>query len=158
MDLFARLLPPPHLFEWNLFNRQQSQALALDMDGVLCEDFVGNEENAEEYLSFLERTRPRWLPRRHEVPLIVTARLERYRPQTLLWLARYGVRVRQLVMGPWRTIDERRQGFDAGQFKGQAFAASSCRLFVESDERQARAIFEASGRPVLCASTGRIFQ
>ena len=76
-------------------NCQQSQALALDMDGVLCEDFVGDEGNAEEYLSFLERTRPRWLPRRMRsadrdgaAPTIPAP--------TLLWLARYGVRVRQL--------------------------------------------------------------
>jgi hypothetical protein len=158
VDLFARLAPLPHLFEWNLFNCQQTQAFAFDMDGVLCDDFQGDEANSEEYLEFLETARPRWLPRRHEIPLIVTARLERYRRQTEAWLTRFGIRVRKLVMGPWNDHGERRVAFQAGPYKGGPFVASGCRLFVESDERQAKAICEYSRRPVLCASTGRIFQ
>lgn len=158
VDLFARLLPLPHFFEWNLCNCQQTQGIAFDFDGVLCEDFSGDEENEDEYLSFLESARPRWLPRRHEIPLIVTARLEKYRGPTLEWLRRHGIRVRQLVMGPWSSAGERLAHFQPGVYKGGPYAASPCLLFVESDEQQAAAIFEYSKRPVLCPASGRIFQ
>lgn len=158
LDYYARLAPLPHLFEWNLCNCLQAKGIAFDFDGVLCDDFSGHEEHEEEYLAFLETARPRWLPRRHPVPLIVTARLEKYRPQTEAWLRRHRIEVRQLVMGPWRDLHERRRAFRAGPYKGAAYLATQCSLFIESDERQAAEIFEHTGRPVLCAASGRLFQ
>lgn len=158
LDLFGRPAREPHLFEWNLFNCRQTRTFAFDMDGVICHDWPGGNENGPEYRDFLENAKPRWLPRRAAIPLIVTARLEKYRAPTVRWLRRYGVRVKQLVMGPWESTSERRQSYNAGKFKGRAYAESRCTLFIESDERQAEAIFRASDKPVLCPSTGRVFQ
>jgi uncharacterized HAD superfamily protein len=158
VDLFARLAPQPHYFEWNLLNCSQARRIALDMDGVICDDWPGGDEEGELYQTFLENSPPRWLPRRHEVPLIVTARLEKHRSATLAWLRRHGVRVRSLVMGPWQNASKRRRHYDAGIHKGLAYRTSDCQLFIESDERQAERIYETARRPVLCATTGKVLR
>jgi len=158
VDLYARPVAAPHLFEWNLFNCNQTATFACDLDGILCQDWQGDEERGEDYQQFLDHAPPQWLPRRSLIPLMVSARLERHRQATENWLRRHGVRVRELVMGPWTSVAERRAQFDAGQFKGQAYARSACRLFIESDVRQARAIFAATGKPVLCPAAQQVFQ
>ena len=158
VDFYVRPVDEPHLFEWNLYNCNQTQRFAFDFDGILCHDWPGGDEEGETYQEFLRSARPRWLPRRRAVPLIVTARLERHRATTVDWLRRHQVRFDQLVMGPWLTAAERRRFYDAGRHKGQAYVDSPCTLFIESDERQAEAIFRHANRPVLCPTTGRIFQ
>lgn len=158
LDFYVRPVGEPHLFEWNLYNCNQTQQFAFDFDGVFCHDWPGGDEEGEEYQEFLRTAKPRWIPRRRAVPLIVTARLERHRAATIDWLRRHQVRFEQLVMGPWSSADERCRGYDPGKYKGQTYADSSCTLFVESDERQAEAIFRHTNRPVLCPTTGRIFQ
>lgn len=158
LDIYARLAPDPHLFEWNLFNCNQTSEFAFDFDGILCEDFDGIDNDDAEYLEFLKNARPKWLPRRRIIPLIVTARLEKYRDPTMEWLSRHGVRVKNLVMGSWNSASERRLKFRAGEFKGKQYARSGCRLFIESDLKQAEQIFNVARRPVLCPTAGRVFQ
>ena len=158
LDLYARPAPSPHLFEWNLFNCSQTRLFAMDFDGILCQDWPGGDEEGEDYLRFLQRAAPRWLPRRAPVPLIVTARLEKHRAATEAWLLRQGVRWVRLVMGPWESTQQRRELYRAGQHKGEAYAESACTLFIESDERQAQLIFEQARKPVLCPAAGRVFQ
>ncbi len=157
VDLHGPLTPAPHLFEWNLFNCRQAEQMAFDIDGVLCDDWPGGPEEGHEYQEFLRATKPRWLPRRAIVPLIVTARLERHRKPTEQWLERHRVRYAELIMGPWESAVERRRAYEAGSFKGAAYARSRCTLFVESDDRQAEAIWRAAGKPVLCPSSGKVF-
>jgi uncharacterized HAD superfamily protein len=161
VDLYGQLTPAPHLFEWNLFNCRQAERMAFDIDGVLCQDWSGGEEDSEEqqekYQEFIDSAPPRWLPRSAVVQLIVTARLEKHRAATEAWLRRHGVRCAQLVMGPWSTAAQRRRHYDAARFKGSAYARSSCTLMVESDQRQAEAIWQFARKPVLCPTTGRVF-
>jgi hypothetical protein len=154
LDYYVRAVAEPHLFEWNLYNCNQTQRFAFDFDGILCHDWPGGDEDGEEYREFLQTAKPRWLPRRRAVPLIVTARLEKHRDATIEWLKRHQVRFERLVMGPWPSASERRRCYDPGQHKGQAYAESACTLFIESDERQAEAIFRHAGRPVLCPTSG----
>ena len=58
--------------------------------------------------------------RRGPIPLIVMARLEKYREPTMAWLTRWGIEVQRLVMGPWKTIQERRRG-DVVAFKAEHY-------------------------------------
>lgn len=158
VDLIGRLAPAPHLFEWNLFNCNQAQNVALDFDGVLCEDWVGDEESeGDRYENHVLAARPLHLPRRSEIPLIVSARLERYRRSTEVWLNRWKIKVNRLVLGDWATAAERKARFRAGEFKGLEYKKSRCSLFVESCERQAEEIFDVARRPVLALSTGKVF-
>jgi uncharacterized HAD superfamily protein len=158
LDFYAHPLPPPQFFEWNLLNSNHTRGFAVDFDGVLCEDWPGGDEEGEEYQTFVASGPPRWLPRYATVPLIVTARLEKHRAATEAWLQRHAARYGKLVMGPWKTTQERNQRYHAGELKGRAYAESNCALFIESDDEQALMIFEAAKKPVLCPTSGRIFQ
>lgn len=158
VDFYAERLNLPHYLEWNFFNSTHSPATALDFDGVLCRECQADEDDdGPKYLRFLETAEPLYLPRRCPVPLIVTARLEKYRPQTEAWLAKWGVVCRKLVMGPWSTLAERRAHYSAAEHKGQAYKKSQCLIFVESCPRQAKQIAQESGKRVICPATAEIF-
>lgn len=156
-NLSAWLFPGNHFLEWNWPNSGIIDWSGLDFDGVLCRDCLHDEnDDGAKYQRFLQTAEPLHLPRRHEVPLIVTARHERYRPLTELWLARHGVRCRKLVM---RDFDVK-SGWTAAvaKFKADHFAAAAdLHLFVESDEQQARLIHEFTGKDALCPTTGAYF-
>ncbi len=159
VDLCAELLPLPHFLEWNFFNSLHTQTAAFDFDGILCEDCPAeDDDDGPRYARFLETVRPKYLVRSCEIPLIVTARLEKYREPTEDWLRRYGVRCRQLVMGPWATKEDRTRGYDAGAYKGAAYRDSNATIFVESCPIQAKAIAEASGKRVICPATADVFE
>jgi orotate phosphoribosyltransferase len=163
-DLWVRDLPWPHLLEWNLFNSVLSPHMAVDFDGILCDDCPpADDDDGERYLRFLKDTPPRYVMRRVPIGLVVTARLEKYRRETEEWLARYGVQVKKLVMGPWETKVER-SGASISEFKAQHFAeflrqphSIKPPMFVESDARQAEQIAKLSGGLVVCPAAGRCF-
>jgi hypothetical protein len=151
VDHYGRLLAAPHLLEWNLFNGAPLAGLsiaggaALDFDGVLCRD--GARSLAEAV--------PLHLPRKHPIPLIVTGRGEAGRGETLAWLAKWGVRVKQLVMRP-DTVGPHHQ--DIAPWKAEVYKAAKQSLFIESSTWQARKIHELSGKPCLGIETGELFQ
>jgi uncharacterized HAD superfamily protein len=89
--------------------------------------------------------------------LIVTARLEKWRDLTEQWLARNRVRVRELVMGPWKDLEHRSRPGQVAQFKAQEYAQRTASLFVESDPGQAETITGISGKPVICPAAGKVF-
>ncbi len=163
-DVWVRDLAWPHLLEWNLFNSVLSPHMAVDFDGILCGDCpVEDDDDGERYLEFLRTAKPRYLTRKVPLGLVVTARLEKYRPQTEEWLARHGVQVKSLVMGPWQTKAERSKA-NVAAYKAEHFAkflkqthAIKPPMFVESDERQAAEIAKLSGGLVVCPAAGRCF-
>jgi adenine/guanine phosphoribosyltransferase-like PRPP-binding protein len=163
-DLWAVDLPWPHLLEWNLFNSVLLPACAMDFDGILCHDCPpADDDDGPRYLKFLEETMPLYPVRRQAIPLVVTARLEKYREATCTWLAAWGIEVRNLVMGPWSGLAERRRS-DIAAFKAEHYAEflkqrvrPGPHLFIESDVQQARRIAELSGGVVVCPAAGRCF-
>lgn len=159
VDLYAESLSLPHYLEWNFFNSVYLPSTALDLDGVLCRDCRPEEDDdGPAYARFLATAEPLYLPRRDPVPLIVTARLEKYRPETEAWLARWGVRYQRLVMGPWTTLSQRRKEYSAAGYKGRVFAASGLSIFVESCPIQSREIAAVlPGRTVICPATGEVY-
>jgi uncharacterized HAD superfamily protein len=158
VDEHATLLGVPHFLEWNLFNSIHFDNAATDFDGILCEECPPDvDDDGERYADWMIRAKPLHLPRRSPVKLIVTARLEKYRHLTESWLDHHGVQFDRLVMGPWRTLEERRRLFHAGRFKGEAFAKSTCGVFVESCPQQSRQIADVSGKSVICPASGQVF-
>jgi hypothetical protein len=163
-DIWAMDLPWPHLLEWNLFNSVLLDSFALDFDGILCHDCApGDDDDGPRYRRFLEETPPLHLVRKRAAKLIVTARLERYRPDTLAWMDRWGVKAKQLIMGPWESLADRR-GSDVAAWKADALqtflakrSAIQPKFYVESDSRQAARIAELTGRLVVCPPAGRCF-
>ncbi len=174
VDLYGQVLPSPHLLEWCLWNTglvagwAQHPALrggiAMDFDGVLCEDcpagMDGDDTSLgdERYRHWLANARPKRLPRMLRVPLIVTFRLEKFRKETEHWLQKWGISCDQLVMHPARSFAERQRQWNAGAHKGDVFRASPCGIFIESDCRQAKAIWQAARKPVLALDTNVIYQ
>lgn len=157
VDVFAESLSLPHYLEWNFFNSIFSQHTALDFDGILCRDCLPEEDDdGPRYRRFLESAEPKYLPRRRPVPLIVTARLEKYRADTEAWMAKWGVRFERLVMGPWETVERRRAEYSAAEFKGRHYADSSQTIFVESCPVQAKEIADYSGKRVICPGTAEV--
>lgn len=169
VDFHARVLHGPHLLEWNFVNnwpfigRASHKAyrggLALDFDGILCFDPDVPDADAgpglDRYRQWMVDARPQWLPRMLPVPLIVTARLERWRAETEEWLRRWRVQWKQLVMHP---ADRASARGDVAAWKAGHFKRSACGFFAESDPRQAERIFQIAGRPVICPRAGKVHQ
>lgn len=169
VDLYQRILPAPHLLEWNWANngplsgaasdRSYGEGVACDFDGILCRDSTVPDADdgpaLETYRQWLVNAKPLHLPRSAPVPLIVTARLERFRPETEAWLARYGVKYKKLVMHP---VDRASKRGDVAAWKAEHYKASGCGYFLESDPFQAERIWRFSGLPVICPPTSQVFR
>ena len=145
-DLWVRELDDNHLFEWNLFNSPFFEGrIGYDFDGVLCRD--GDHQA------------PLHLPRRAEIPLIVTGRHRSTRAATEAWLAMWRIRVRRMIMFPGGDLFAEQDGVMAvSRYKaGHYFEARDLTLFVESDERQASEIARLTGKSVLCPAAAKVF-
>jgi hypoxanthine phosphoribosyltransferase len=166
-DVWGEVLAWPHLLEWNLFNSVISPSVATDFDGILCRDCRPEEDDdGEDYLNFINTVEPTNLrPRKVPIPLIVTARIEKYRAATEAWLHRHQIKFQRLVMHPAGTLAERNRD-NIPAYKARHFtewakkhrAAPGPILFIESEARQAQAIARISKRSVVCPSIGKVYQ
>lgn len=165
-DIWAVELPWPHLLEWNLFNSVLSPNMALDFDGILCHDCPsGSDDDGEKYLQFIRTARPLYVPRKVQIPLIVTARIEKYRAETVAWMQRHGITCKALVMHPATNLQERNRdnitAYKARHFMDWAIrhrAKPEPLAFIESDDRQAIGIAKISGRMVICPASAKVYQ
>ena len=157
-DLIGRTYERPHFLEWNFPNAWMYKNMAYDFDGIFCEECPpGDDDDGRRYEEFLRNAAPKYLPRKYPVRLIITARLEKWRPQTEAWLRRHSIAWKELAMGPWPSRDARRRDKDIDKFKAYVLAHSSCYGFVESDIHQARSIMQLARKPVLCPAAKEFF-
>lgn len=150
-----------HTFEWNLLRDVVAKNVATDLDGVICEDWGKPDDGewTERYEDWLTKAEPLRLPT-WPVRAIVTARLEKYRPQTEAWLQKHGVQYRELIMAPYATARERslKRGF--GHRKAEVYSKLArgpkpAKIFVESEPAQAKLIAESTGLPVISFEENR---
>ena len=167
LDAYATTIDDVHFFQWHLFGSQlmtrftneHGRGFMLDFDGVLCEDCpVESDDDGVRYLDFIKHTKPIVTPRPYYVHSIATARLSKYREETEKWLRKYNIKWGHLFMGKWKNIEERRENYDAGAYKGTIYLNSECGVFIESCPVQARQIFEFSKKPVICSTTGEVHE
>lgn len=158
-DISAWALPMPHFFEWHLVGSSLASATLWDMDGVICDDCPADcDDDGPRYLDWMQTVAPKTLPRLYPVGAIVTARLQKYQPQTEAWLQRHGVLYNRLIMGPWPDIKTRRREYDPRRYKGGRYRhMPGAILFVESCPVQAKMIWEEVQRPVACNTTGQLW-
>ena len=157
VDAFLRHLPPPRIFEWNVYHHGVIGNAGLDMDGVLCVDPTREQnDDGANYRRFMETAEPLILPTR-TIKTIVTNRLEKYRAQTEAWLHRHQVEFERLVMLDLPTAEERRRLRIHARHKAEVYGDSDLELFIESEPRQAREIFRLTGRPVFCVENGTLY-
>jgi orotate phosphoribosyltransferase len=158
VDRCAFILDGLHYLEWNWCNAGHGAACAYDFDGILCRECTPEEDDdGPRYRRFLEAAEPLYLPRREPVPLVATGRHEKYRAETLAWLARHGVRADRLVMRDWEWTPDMDWQARVGTWKATLYRRSGCILFAESEPRQAAIIAQVSGMPVLCPAAGCVF-
>ncbi len=130
-----------HYLEWNLFNSSHldpayGYRLVSDLDGIFCRDIApDDDDDGPRYLAAIRSALPIQRPNRRPVAVIVAARLEKYRSETEAWFRRVGICWQRLIMGPWRSLRERNQGWPENvlRLKSEAYLASGFNLFVESD-------------------------
>jgi hypothetical protein len=149
VELALETVPGPVVCEWSLFRAWTGKA-CFDLDGILCGDCPAeDDDDGPRYRRFLETAPPLVVPR-GRLRRIVTARLERYRPETEAWLERHGIAWDALDMLDLPSEAERRRLRPQARFKAAAFLADAeAALFVESESWQAREIAAlAGGRPV----------
>jgi len=178
VDHYVMELESPHLFEWNLFNNGMVSGecddmrfkggIAFDFDGILCPDpsmpDADEGELLKQYLDYL-RSAPvtHMHPTLRKIPLIITLRLEKWRSICEEWLRVNGISYDKIVMCPFDHVAERMgEGGIAPQrvvveHKAKPFAESNCSMMIESDPRQAKIIYEETGKPVLCPQSKQVF-
>lgn len=164
-DIWAVDLGWPHMLEWNIFNSILSPSMAVDFDGILCRDCPpGADDDGPRYLDFIQNAQPLYVPRRVPIPLIVTARIEKYREPTEAWLRRHGIQWHNLVMHPARTLQERQAdnipGYKARHYRNWASRhrpAPGPIIFCESEDWQARQIAQQSRLMVICPATSGVY-
>ena len=146
VDLALAEAPADPVFEWSLFRSEITERTCFDLDGILCGDCPAeDDDDGPRYRRFLETATPQVVPR-GRLRSIVTARLERYRPETEAWLARNGITCDRLVMLDLGSEAERRRTRPQGGFKAATYLADpGADLFVESESWQAREIARAAG-------------
>jgi len=153
VDVFCDIVPQPRLFEWNFRNQFQLQNACVDIDGVLCRDPSGEEnDDGPRYRRFIETVPPLMAPS-VTIGRLVTTRLEKYRALTEQWLAGHGIEYRELIMMDFPDMAARRASGSHGAFKGAVYKACDAQLFIESSLRQAFEIAHISGKDVLCMET-----
>lgn len=146
------------LGEWNLLTSLFSVGpLAVDMDGVLCDDCTSQDnDDGPAYLRFLAEAKPKYIPR-FPIKAVVTSRFERYRPQTEAWLKRYGVKYQSLIMMSDRVLGDRTFGAVV-DFKAASVAALGVKWYWESDDAQAQRIAKSAMTPTLSIEGMRLYR
>lgn len=149
VDLALAPAPADPVLEWSLFRGPLVGRTCFDLDGIFCGDCpAAEDDDGPRYRAFLAAATPQAVPR-GRLRTLVTARLEKYRPETEAWLARHGIAYGRLEMLGLATEAERRRTRPQGRFKASVFAADpGAALFVESESWQAREIARAAGKPV----------
>lgn len=166
VDYYARQLPSPHLFEWNLFNNgivhgnasdpRLRGGIGFDMDGVICEECSVNDQDHEAYRKWILNARPRSIPRLTDIPMLATARIPSYEKETRAWLSRWNIRPQKLALYPAAVNDRSYQ--QVADHKAKAVKEAGVSIFVESSEVQARLISKQAQIPVICTDTGEVYR
>jgi uncharacterized HAD superfamily protein len=153
LDYWFETVSRPRLFEWNALHHEGLGNFCVDIDGVLCRDPTRAEnDDGPAYARFLQDADLLVTPT-HEIGWLISNRLEKYRAQTEDWLARHGIRYRELILLGGVSAETRRRAGAHGWFKGRVYRDLPAELFIESEPFQARDIAQIAVKPVLCTET-----
>ncbi len=157
VDLYGIAMPLPRVFEWNAMHHGIVEQACFDMDGLLCIDPIPEQnDDGARYREFLLNAPVRFTPT-GKIPHIVSARLEKYRPETEEWLRKNGVEYGELHLVDLPTAAERQRLRAHVPHKAGVYRKTNTDLFFESEPHQAEAIARESGKPVLCTDTMTLY-
>ncbi len=156
LDIHFAICHQPRMFEWNYMHHWGMGFSCVDIDGVLCEDpTLYQNDDGKRYEDFLENATPKLIPTA-KVGYLVTCRLEKYRPQTEAWLAKYDIQYDHLIMFQAKNGAERRKSGSHAEYKSEIYSNTDCFLFIESDYEQAVEICQKSGKQVYCTANRKL--
>ncbi len=151
LDFYYAIKNPPLLYEWTLLTNLKGMGkLAVDMDGVLCEE-CPCDKNESAYLQWVKTAKPYMIPQ-FPIDAVVTSRLECYREQTETWLRNHGVKYRELFMLNLTAKKERCLETIIAH-KVNSINSVKPFWFWESNSIEAEAIRNKANLPVLCIAT-----
>lgn len=158
VDLYGIAMPLPRVFEWNAMHHGMVEQACFDMDGLLCIDPTPEQnDDGPRYQEFLLNAPVKFTPT-GKIPHIVSARLEKYRPETEEWLRRNGVEYGKLHLLDLPSAAERQRLRAYVPHKAGIYRKTNTVLFFESEPHQAEAIAQESGKPVLCTHNMRLYR
>ena len=156
VDHWYEVVDLPRVFEWNILHHPRLSNMCLDIDGILCRDPDGGEnDDGDNYVEFLTTVEQKNIPTK-EIGWLVTCRLEKYRDETEDWLDTHGIQYRNLVMMDLPDMETRQRLGNHAQFKSEIYRETGAELFIESSPEQAADIAKLSGKPVLDFESNRI--
>ena len=147
VDLYYRIIPHPRVFEWNLLHAKKGK-LSSDLDGVICENCPPGVDSDEElYTKWIRNAKPYLIPS-FEIDVILSNRLEKYRSETEEWLAKHGVRYKELIL--WDIQYKQERDGKHAQRKIEVLLKIKPAMFWESSFAEAKQIWKATKIPTLC--------
>lgn len=154
IDFYLEKIEQPRIFEWNIFHHDYGKYFLWDFDGVFCNDPSEFEnDDGERYLNFIKSATPKIIPTK-PIGMIVSARLEKYRAQSIDWLNKYKINFSSLFLLN-STAELRKKNSLHKIFKAEVYSRTNSLLFIESDIQQANWIFEKTRKPVYCIETNQ---
>lgn len=159
VDFAAATYPLPHYLEWCFVNTQWARNMAFDFDGILCDDPAFPDDDPA-YAQFLINAPAKYLPRLLPA-VIVSARCEWTRQDSLKWLTRHRLRPRELIL--WQgdpddrwTDPDRVANWKADHLR-RLRNSHDILIYAESDPRQAAVIAAQADIAVLCPAAGTVY-
>lgn len=158
IDFYFKLLPQPRVFQWNYKNHYIATESCYDIDGVLCVDPTEEQnDDGQHYKDFLINAKPLFIPQ-YKISCIVTSRLEKYRNETMGWLAKHKIIYDDLIMLDLESAEKRRKLGIHGKFKATVFEKRKEKYFIESNWGQAQEIFRLTQKPVFCTQNDKFLR
>ncbi|MGD0818664.1 MAG: phosphoribosyltransferase family protein [Methanomassiliicoccales archaeon] len=155
VDIFYKELDGVGIYEWNLAHANLGSRVAMDLDGVLCENCpVGFDIDETKYVNWICNARPYIVPYKG-IDFILTNRLEKYRNQTEEWLRSNGVIYRKLIM--WDIPSKADRCGNDAHHKINMVLEVKPNLMIESSDSESREIWRATGVPTICTDTMRVY-
>ena len=150
---------PIVLYEWNIFQHHDGHTskCLYDIDGVFCVD-PPDERNEDAYIEYIKNATPLFIPRTR-LGGIISYRLSKNKAITEKWLEDNGITYNELILFNANSWEERHsKGIPPEKYKADFYKQKdNYRLFIESNDYQAKKIAELSGKPVFCVETNKIY-
>jgi hypoxanthine phosphoribosyltransferase len=152
IGLYLEFVPPPRVFEWNLFHHPILARSAISIDRevamIMNREGGGRKTDAEMDTDFSPLSAT-------YVHSLVSTGVEAKREEIEAWLAGRGISYDSLVLLSGKRGSEP-SPLEAASEKAGYYKSSNLDLFIEPEESQALSIFKQTGKPVYCASTNFI--
>lgn len=160
VDLYGEILELPHFLEWNFFKLPHISNYGIfDMDGVLCPNVpVDMAKNHHSYIDYINNVEPilKNVPQ-HEINIIATGRLEKYRDDTEKWLEKNNVKYRELIMFPseLKPFRDTNHVKAVGEYKAKIFNENKeCKFFIESCPKESAIIKKQNAHKYVICTNG----